>query len=398
MRSSFLVILIAINTLLFSCGNKGEKSQDSIKPDKFTIEGKFENGSGRTLYFQKIGIENFIPLDSTIIDEKGKFSFRGSTSSPEFFIIKTETGPFINLLLYGREKVKIIADYTNIQNYTVEGSEDSEKIRQLSAETNKVISEIDKLNIVARDSVNSPNYIAIRMKNNETFQFLMAGLKHYSQTYIDGNSGSLISLLALFSQVGPQMMVFHPLKDLKVYEKVDSSLFSIYPEHPLVQNLHEYIPVIKAQIAAQQQTAPGTLAIGVEVPDILLSSPEGKIIKLSSLRGKIVLLDFWASWCQPCRRESPTLVENYNKYHNKGFEIYQVSLDRTREDWVNGIKQDQLNWTHVSDLKYWGSSVVPQFNIKGIPMIYLLDQDGKVIASNLRGAALGETLQQIFNQ
>jgi thiol-disulfide isomerase/thioredoxin len=398
MRSTLLIGLIVVNTLLFSCGNKGDKGPISGKSYKFTIEGTFENGKGRALYLQKIGSENFIPIDTVIIDAKGRFSFRESTTIPEFFIIKTETGPFINLLLHGREKVKITGDYNNIENYSIEGSEESGKIRQLNLETGRVIKEINKLNLISRDSVNSPNYAALRIKNNEIYISLMAGLKQYSQTFIDENSGSIICLLALYGQVGPQMMVFHPIKDMRVYEKVDSSLFSVYPDLPLVQNLHDYIAVIKAQVASQQQSAPGTFAPGTEVPDISLSSPEGNPIKLSSLRGKIVLLDFWASWCQPCRRESPTLVENYNKYHNKGFEIYQVSLDRTREDWINGIKQDQLNWTHVSDLKYWGSSVVPQFNIKGIPMNYLLNKDGKVIASNLRGPALGEKLKELFNE
>jgi thiol-disulfide isomerase/thioredoxin len=398
MRSPLFISLILINTILFSCGNKGEKNQDSGKSHKFSIEGIFENGNGRELYLQKIGAENFIPLDTITINEKGEFSFKGSTSDPDFFIIRTEDGPFINLILYGHEKVKITADYKNLNNYSVEGSEESIKISELSKETTKVISEIDKLNLLARDSSDSPNFAAIQVKSNEKFKSLMAGLKSYSQFFINENSGSLISLLALYGQVGQQMMVFHPINDLHVYEKTDSSLFAIYPSHPLVLNLHEYIAVIKSQLAAQQQAAPGTFAVGVEVPDISLPSPEGKTIKLSSLRGKIVLLDFWASWCQPCRHENPTLVENYNKYRNKGFEIYQVSLDRTRQDWVNGIKQDQLNWTHVSDLKYWESSVVSQFHIQGIPMNYLLDKDGKVIDSNLRGPALGEKLQELFNE
>jgi peroxiredoxin len=251
---------------------------------------------------------------------------------------------------------------------------------------------------MARDSMDSPNYAAIRVRNNEEFVDLMTGLKEYSQNFINENSGSLISLLALYGQVGPQVMVFHPIKDLDVYEKTDSTLFSIYPSLPLVLSLHEHVAVIKAQLAAKQQPSPGTFTPGTQVPDISLASPDGKIIKLSSLRGKIVLLDFWAAWCQPCRQENPTLVENYKLFHSKGFEIYQVSLDRTREDWLNGIKQDQLNWTHVSDLKYWESSVVSQFNIQGIPMNYLLDKEGKVIASNLRGPELGEKLQELFNK
>jgi len=399
MRSSLLLSLITIITLLFSCGNKGGDINSNGKTKKFVIEGKFENGAGRTLYLQKIGPENFIPLDTVIIEKNGSFSFKESTTVPEFFILKTEEGPFINLILYGSEKVKIEADYNDLRNYTVEGSVESEKIRALATETNKAITGIDKINIIVRDSAASPNYVAIRMKCNDEYNLLLAGLKDYSQTFIQGNSTSIISLLALYGQVGPQMLVFNPVKDLSVFEKADSTLFIAYPDLPLVQNLHQYVGIIKAQIVAQQQqAAPGTMPVGTQVPDISLPSPDGKIIKLSSLRGKVVLLDFWASWCQPCRRENPTLVENYGKYNQKGFEIYQVSLDRTREDWVNGINQDGLNWTHVSELKYWESAVVKQFGIQGIPMNYLLDKDGKVIASNLRGPALGEKLEELFKK
>ncbi len=398
MQQKLLTILAILSLLLLSCNSNDKAFSKTGKLHKFTVEGKFENGTGRTIYLEKIGIENFIPLDTTLIDKNGEFEFVASTSIPEFFIIRSEEGQFINLLLYGKEKVKITSDYSNLLEYTVEGSEESDKIRELNMETSRIIKEMDKFNQMARDSADSPNYVAIRMKNNENFQLLMAELKEYSQNFINENDGSLISLLALYGQVGPQMMVFHPIKDLNIYEKTDSILYDKYPEVPLVENLHEYVSVIQAQIATQQQQAGGRFAPGAEVPDIALLSPEGKIIKLSSLRGKIVLLDFWAAWCQPCRQENPNLVENYSKYNKKGFEIYQVSLDRTREDWIDGIKQDKLNWTQVSELKYWESSVVSQFGIQGIPMNYLLDKEGKVIASNLRGPALGEKLEEIFNK
>jgi thiol-disulfide isomerase/thioredoxin len=385
--------------MLFSCGNKEDKSKIDNKAGKLTIEGKFENGVGKTIFLEKIESESFISLDTAIINKKGEFSFKTSTLIPQFFKIRTEQGQFIVLLLYGQEKVKIRGDYNNFKDYSVEGSPETEKIRQLSVETNNAISLIDGLHKMANDSTNSPNYSSIRVKSNEEFQNIMNDLKQYSLNFIKENSGSLIGLIALYSQVGPQMMVFHPVQDMPVYEKVDSSLSAVYPDLPLVKSLHQSIATIKAQIAAQQQqTAPGVMPNGTVVPDISLPSPDGIIIKLSSLKGKIVLLDFWASWCQPCRHENPTLVENYSKYHASGFEIYQVSLDRTRQDWINGINQDNLNWTHVSDLKYWQSSVVPQFRIQGIPMNYLLDKDGKVIASNLRGPALGEKLQEIFNK
>jgi peroxiredoxin len=138
---------------------------------------------------------------------------------------------------------------------------------------------------------------------------------------------------------------------------------------------------------------------GAEAPEIILANQQGDTILLSSTRGKIVLLDFWASWCEPCRRENPNLVKVYSEWHNRGFEIYQVSLDKTRDAWLKGIQDDHLEkWIHVSDIKYWNSVVVPLYRIESIPANFLLDRDGRIIALNLRGESLQIKLAEIFNK
>jgi thiol-disulfide isomerase/thioredoxin len=145
------------------------------------------------------------------------------------------------------------------------------------------------------------------------------------------------------------------------------------------------------------------LAIGTEIPNIQLADPNGDIRSLYDLKGKYVLVDFWASWCKPCRAENPNVVRLYKKYHNKGFDVFSVSLDglpnqpNAKQGWLEAIKQDGLEWpNHVSELKGWQSLVVQEFGIQGIPFAILIDPEGKIIAKNIRGAALEEKLAAIF--
>lgn len=146
----------------------------------------------------------------------------------------------------------------------------------------------------------------------------------------------------------------------------------------------------------QQAKLDNLIPVGSEAPDFTQNSPEGKPISLSSLRGKVVLIDFWASWCRPCRMENPNVLRVYNKYHNKGFEILGVSLDKTKEAWTGAIKQDGLPWKHVSDLQFWNNAVAQQYGVSAIPYTVLVDREGKVLAKNLRGPALEEKLAEVL--
>ncbi|MCD4768856.1 MAG: TlpA family protein disulfide reductase, partial [Bacteroidales bacterium] len=227
-------------------------------------------------------------------------------------------------------------------------------------------------------------------------QEIIGGINSYTKEYIDANLTSMVSMIALYQQVVPGVYVINPEEDIDYFIKVDSTLFSLYPESEPVKYFHEQISQLITSMGARN----ADIAIfeeGGEAPDFTLPDRDGNPVSLSSTRGKVVLLDFWAAWCPPCRTENPNLVNAYERINEKGFDIFQVSLDQTREAWLKGIEEDNLGqWHHVSDLKYWQSMVVPLYRIQGIPTSFLLDRDGKIIGSNLRGSALVSKLEEIF--
>jgi peroxiredoxin len=171
----------------------------------------------------------------------------------------------------------------------------------------------------------------------------------------------------------------------ETYVFVADKLKKEWPEYGHAQRFIEMVD-------KQKKTAVGQVA-----PEIALPDPNGTTVALSSLRGKYVLVDFWAKWCGPCRQENPNVVRVFNKYKDRGFTVYGVSLDRNKADWLKAIEEDKLTWTHVSDLKFWQSEAAKTYDINAIPFSLLLDPNGVIIAKNLRGAALERKLEEIFS-
>lgn len=352
---------------------------------------------GAYLYLDELKSDQLKPVDSVLITDEGTFSFKREVIQPSFYLLKSTNNNFLTLLLEPGDKITIKA-YNDSLNYPISltGSKGSESMAEYNKTLQVTIKKLTGLNTIFNQNSENPDLPKVIESLDSLAQVYLGEINIYTKKYIDENLKSLVSLVALYQQVAPSVYVLNPSKDLKYFEKVDSSMFSLYPEYEPVKSLHEQVKELSARMNGETTGAPASAA-GVIAPEITLPTPAGDTVRLSSTRGSVVLLDFWASWCAPCRKENPNLVNVYNIYHKKGFQIYQVSLDKTKEAWAKGIQDDHLEkWIHVSDVQYWNSIVVPLYKVESIPCNFLLDREGRIIASNLRGEQLQTKLAEIF--
>ncbi|MBA3972311.1 MAG: TlpA family protein disulfide reductase, partial [Bacteroidetes bacterium] len=296
---------------------------------------------------------------------------------------KTSDRNFATFIFDTNQKVSITGDVADLGNsYNVEGSADSKlfwEINQTSADSYR---KRDSLQKIFQAFVNVTKMDSIRIDSmsdalEKPYTELVNAHNQYLKTFIEKNPSSFASLAAI-QQLPPE-------EYMDTYIKLDAGLFAKYPTSNYIKSFHEGV------------TSNKKLAIGTPAPEINMNTPNGQPLALSSLKGKVILIDFWASWCGPCRAENPNVVDAYNKYKSKGFDIYSVSLDKDLDKWKQAITADNLIWkNHVCDFKFWQSPVVALYNFNSIPTNVLIDKDGNILAKNLRGEALAQKLEELF--
>ena len=375
------MIRLLIFLLFFSCSGGTDNGQAQENENTITIKGTVGHPQQGTIVLEKV-VENQVePYDTIELEDNNSFSHTVEVNKPGYYRLNFYGKQFVVLILEN-DDLEVNVDGNRRDGFVkVTGSKAHDLINdvQLAQQQFQQGQEVSRLN----QEFSEARQAGDTERQEEIQQEYIALEEQLNQKLIKriDSAGSTLAVVDLLSSG----RILDKERYFEFYDRKAGELKAAMPDNERVQNFNEQVEKMRVT------------AIGQTAPEIALPNPEGEVVKLSSLRGNYVLVDFWAKWCRPCRLENPNIVRMYNRFNDQGFEVFGVSLDRNKEDWLQGIEEDNLHWTQVSDLKFWNSEAAQTYGINAIPFALLLDPEGKIIAKNLRGEELERKLEEIFS-
>ena len=370
----FLAALLTV-LVLISCNDKTE----NILAVQGTAPG-MANGL-RAYYSEMDQRGNLTAIDTSIImNEKFSFDVKEELTTPELRILKVDGIESNLLFLATPEGVEITIDKDSIANSTINGGPINDAMTEYQSEKTKFQAFMKDLSIKRNQAMQEQDRDKFNQYNVEyqeglnEFKKTLEKIQRKNETNIVGTMtlGELINMKAYDEKIAREQ-----------FNKLEKNVQNL----PMSQQIDDYLKKIES------------VAVGQKAPSFEGHNPDGEVVKLEEVMGKVTLIDFWASWCKPCRMENPNVVAAYEKYHDKGFNILSVSLDRQngRESWIKAIEDDNMTWNHISRLQYFGP-LAKLYNVNAIPATFLLDENGVIIDKNLRGPALHERLEGLLGE
>jgi peroxiredoxin len=342
----------------------------------YEINGTIEAIADGTVLLERIIDGQYSVVDSTTISN-GQFSFSGTLENPDLYFLSVVGKRGKALMFLENSEITVTAHADTIWTARIQGSTVQDEFLAFQEELQKIAMAGQELYNRYREAMSNGDQVLAGSLEGEV-NASVERINAFQLKFIAENPSSCISPVIL-SDMSQEMDV----AELETHlNKLDPSLDG-----------NSFVIQLRTKTESLNR-----LAIGKIAPDFTQNDTEGNPVTLSSLRGNYLLIDFWAAWCSPCRLENPNIVAAYERFHDKGFDIIGVSLDRSKEDWLNAIERDNLTWTQVSDLKYWGNEAAQLYGVNSIPSNFLLDREGKIIFKGLRGKALHTELEKLLSE
>ena len=381
----FIIVLILAITS-FACNST-----------RTEISGLIQGGEEIDLTLERLDVNRTTVIDSLKTTKDGTFSIRISLEEPELYILKNEDGEIINLLVSPGENISLESKQESFgRSYTLSGSEESEGIRILVEQLAQTRKDLDSLQVVA-GAIGDPESPQFELVKN-TYAQAIIKQKRFTIKYLVEHMSSLSSVYALYQKYDDETLVLNQENDLQYFKAVADSLEISYPNSSLTLSLRADIE--QREAAFQEAIKVNTLMeMADEATGMLeLSIPDrdGQEVALSSLLGKVTLISFWASGNTASIQSLLRLKSTYNKYHASGFEVYAISLDNNKINWMNAIDFNEFNWINVSELSFPESNAALIYNISELPTTFLVNREGEIVAKNLYGRTLETWLDNLI--